>query len=363
MKPLIIIPTYNEIKNISQLIEEILKLNKGFHILVVDDNSPDGTGNTVDQLSKKYSQINVLHRKVKEGLGKAYIAGFKWALERDYTHIFSMDADFSHDPKYLPKMLDSATDNNVVIGSRYVKGGGIEGWQWPRYVNSWGANWFTRLILGIKPKDSTAGYKCYCRKFLQSLDLDQLISSGYAFQVEMLNEAQKKGFSFVEIPIIFVDRRAGESKISGELKRSAQIVFQLAWEREGLRQFIKFGIVGFSGTIIDLGFYNLFAIGLKSNIYFSRMISFTFAAVSNYLLNRVWTFRSKEKKVAKEFGQFFFVSVIGLLLNLGIMRLLISFTKNLHSEILQKNIPVLIAITVVLFWNFFANKYWTFKNK
>ena len=168
----------------------------------------------------------------------------------------------------------------------------------------------------LKPKDSTAGFKCYSRKFLNSLQLDNIISSGYAFQVEMINLAQEGDFSIVEFPITFVDRQIGQSKISGELSRSARTVFQLAYRKKFYKQIIKFGIVGFIGTLIDLGVYNLLALGLGLNIYGARTISFTLAATSNYFLNRTWTFKSKEKRIIRQFSQFLFISIVGLIASL-----------------------------------------------
>jgi dolichol-phosphate mannosyltransferase len=365
MKNVIVIPTYNEKENITKLLEAIslLKL-PNTDTLVVDDNSPDRTSDVVKKLNKSGRlsfNAYVLDRKMKEGLGKAYIAGFKWALEHGYDRIISMDADFSHDPKYLPEMIKKSKKFDVVVGSRYVNGGKITGWKWHRYLNSWGANFVTRLILGLKPKDATAGFKCYSRDFIKSLPLDNIISGGYAFQVEMINYAQEGGFKITETPITFADRREGESKISGELVRSAKAVFALAANKKSYREFARFAVVGVIGTLVDLGFYNLLAIVFKLDIYVSRTISFTFAATNNYILNRIWTFKSKDKKIATEFGKFFFVSIIGLLLNLGLMKLFQGIVVHATNELVKKNIPVLLAIIVVLFWNYFANKYWTFK--
>lgn len=360
---LIVIPTYNEKENIVNLVGEIRRQKVEADILVVDDNSPDGTGRIVDDLRKKDKGLFILHRKEKNGLGRAYVAGFNWGLKEGYKKLISMDADFSHPVEALPRLIKACSSKTVAIGSRYVKGGKIEGWAWNRYVNSSGANFVTRLLLGIHAKDATAGFKCYPAEFLSQADLDNIKSGGYAFQPEMLLIAQDKGFKLVETPITFVDRRAGESKIQGELVRSAKIVFRLAVSRKGLRQFVKFGVVGLSGTLVDLGFYNLLAIVFGANIYVARTISFTLAATSNYILNRKWTFRSTDKKVAAEYSKFLFISVIGLLMNLGIMKLLEPMASRFGTELLQKNIPVLIAIIIVLLWNFFANKFWTFRGK
>lgn len=366
-KYLICIPTYNEAENLKKLLPEISKLKlQNTDILIIDDNSPDGTSKLAKKINasgKLKNKVYVLDRKKKEGLGKAYIAGFKWAIKHGYDYIFSMDADFSHDPKYLPEIQKKSKEYDVVIGSRYVPGGKIVGWEWFRYANSYGANFATRIILRLKPKDATAGFKCYSARFLKSLNLDKIIAGGYAFQVEMLTLAQDGNFSITEIPITFVDRRVGESKISGELSRSAKTVFQLAARKKSYREIVKFGIVGLIGTVVDVGVYNLliFGFGLAS-IYIARIISFTLGATNNYILNRKWTFRSRERRVGRQYIQFLIVSVIGLGLNLLIMGGLQGLVKNMQSEVLKKNIPVIIAIIIVFIWNYIINKIWTFRD-
>lgn len=362
---LVVIPTYNEVDNINKLIKEILCLPKEFDILVVDDNSPDGTSGAVEKLKteneKLKSRIFILKRKQKEGLGNAYKAGFKWALEHDYSNIFSMDADFSHNPKYLLQMLAEGQKYAVVIGSRYIKGGGIIGWDWLRYFNSYGANWFTRFALGLKPKDVTAGFKCYSRGFLQSLKLDQLISSGYAFQVEMIFNAQNKGFSIIEIPIIFEDRRVGQSKISGELTRSAKTILQLAWQRESLRQFIKFAIVGTANTVVDWLVYWLIIYFSGWNIQafkqLAKAFSFIVSATSSYIMNRTWTFQSSDKKIFYQASKFFFIATMGLVLN-NFFFYLVTAAFGLRDIF-----GLIIATGLVAFWNFCGSKYWVFKDK
>lgn len=366
MKYLICIPTYNESENLKKIIPAISNLKlKNTDILVIDDNSPDGTSSLAKKMnqSKKYfNKIMVMDRKLKQGLGKAYSAGFKWALKNGYNYIISMDADYSHDPKYLPKIIEESKKFDVVIGSRHVGNGRVEGWNWWRHVNSNGAIFATRLLLGLKTHDVTAGYKCYSKDFLSSVDLKNLVSGGYSFQVEMINLVEEGRFSIKEIPIVFVDRQIGESKISGELSRSAKAVFQLASKKKTYREFIKFGVVGFTGTLIDLGVYNILAVGFDYNEYSARTVSFVLAVINNYILNRVWTFRNKDKQVGLQFFKFLVVSVVGYLLNLGIMAFTMPMFNSIPSELAQKNIPVLIAIFIVLFWNYFANKLWTFKN-
>lgn len=362
MKYLICIPTYNEKENIKKLLAAILAQDQRIDVLVIDDNSPDGTGKLADKLAKKNSRIKVLHRQGKLGIGSAYIEGFKYALTKNYDLIFQMDADFSHNPKYLKELIRASQKYDLVLGSRWIKGGDVIGWPWYRYLTSWSANLFTRVLLSLKPRDITTGYRCYKREVLATINLSGIVASGYAFLEELIYRVQKAGFSIGEIPIIFIDRKKGQSKMTKkEIISSAKTILKLFFKRKGVTQVAKFGVVGLSGTIIDLGIYNLLSILLGVNIYFARTISFILAATNNYFLNRKWTFRSTEKKVVRQYGQFFLVSAIGLCLNLLIMRLLQTFASRFSSEILRKNIPVIIAIIIVFIWNYMANKMWTFK--
>ncbi|KKP88969.1 MAG: Glycosyl transferase family 2 [Berkelbacteria bacterium GW2011_GWA2_35_9] len=235
MKYLVIVPTYNERKNIAEIIPQVLVISdtneKVLDILVVDDNSPDKTYDVVKKFSIKDNRVNLLHRMNKEGLGKAYEAGFKWALEKNYDYIISMDADLSHQPKYLQNMLDGDKKIDLLVGSRYIKDGGVVGWDWKRQLNSRGANLATRIMLGIKTHDVTSGFKRFSRKLLAEIINFGIKSSGYAMLVETVYFAKRKKYRIAEFPIVFFDRRAGESKISGELKKSAKIVLRLALER------------------------------------------------------------------------------------------------------------------------------------
>lgn len=214
---LVIIPTYNEKENIAQIIEAVLALPKEFHVLIVDDSSPDGTGAIVQHIQKKRGdQVHLLSRAGKEGLGKAYIAGFKWAIQKNYTYIYEMDADFSHDPNSLLDLYRACNEGgaDMSIGSRYIKGGGVENWDWYRLVLSYGGSMYTRLITGMRVKDATAGFVCYHRKVLETIDLDNIKFVGYAFQIEMKYNAYKLGFKLKEVPITFKDREEGVSKMS-----------------------------------------------------------------------------------------------------------------------------------------------------
>jgi dolichol-phosphate mannosyltransferase len=228
---LVIIPTYNERDNVARIIEQVLARDDRLDVLVVDDGSPDGTGAIVDGIKARTPRVDVIHRAGKQGLGTAYIAGFKWALAREYAFVFEMDADFSHDPAHLPQFLEAVEGADVVIGSRY-RNGRVTVVNWPvaRLLLSFAANVYARVITGLQLFDSTAGFKCFRRQVLETVDLDAVKSSGYAFQIEMNFRAWKKGFRIVEIPIVFVDRTEGESKMSKKIVREAVwMVWRLRW--------------------------------------------------------------------------------------------------------------------------------------
>ena len=217
---IIVIPTYNEIENIEVILEKVFSLELGVDILIVDDNSPDKTYAKVQELidaSTYDGQLHLMIRQNKEGLGKAYVAGFQWCLERDYSFIIEMDADLSHDPKYLPSFIENIKEYDLVIGSRYVKGGGVVNWSLLRKFISFGGSTYARTILGISIKDVTGGFKCFKREVLEAIDLDGIISAGYAFQIEMNYRTILKGFKVKEVPIIFEDRVAGKSKMSKKI--------------------------------------------------------------------------------------------------------------------------------------------------
>ncbi len=219
MNPVLVcIPTYNERDNVEAICTAVIGLEPRVDVLVVDDNSPDGTGQIADALAAKEPRIRVLHRAKKEGLGKAYLHAFKWALEQGYTWIVEMDADFSHDPRHLPKMLDEAmSGTDLVLGSRYVEGGGTVNWGAGRKVISRGGSLYARTILGVGIRDLTGGFKCFHRRVLEAIDLDAVKSTGYAFQIELTYRALKAGFRVRELPIVFEDRRVGQSKMSRKI--------------------------------------------------------------------------------------------------------------------------------------------------
>jgi dolichol-phosphate mannosyltransferase len=217
MKGLIVIPTYNERENIAAILEEIEAVAPQLDVLIVDDASPDGTGDVADALGEQFPHVFTLHRAGKLGLGTAYLAGFAYALQRGYDMVFEMDADFSHDPRYLPDFLEQIETADLVIGSRYVPGGDTPNWSALRRFISGGGNIFARVMLGLPIKDATAGYRCYRREVLEELDLAGITSQGYEFQVEMAYQTIERGFRVREIPIIFVDRRVGHSKMSRKI--------------------------------------------------------------------------------------------------------------------------------------------------
>ena len=214
MKTLIISPTYNEEKNIQQLVDLVLGENPEFHLLIVDDNSPDGTGDKVKSLQSVYKNLFLKTRSKKSGLGTAYIFGFKWALKKKYDHIIQMDADLSHNPKDLPRMVKNLKDNDVVIGSRYINGISVVNWPLRRLMLSYGANAYSRIITGMPIMDGTGGFKAWKAKVLSDIDLDSVKSQGYSFQIEMNFRAWVKSYIIKEIPIIFSDRTIGQSKMS-----------------------------------------------------------------------------------------------------------------------------------------------------
>lgn len=215
---LVIIPTYNERENVEAITQAVLAAEPRCDVLVVDDNSPDGTGEVADALARSSPRVHVLHRAQKQGLGRAYLHAFQWALEHRYEYVFEMDADFSHDPKYLAKMLDEAMAGaDLVLGSRYIPGGGTINWGVIRQLVSRGGSLYARTILGVGIHDLTGGFKCFRRRVLESIDLEAVHSSGYAFQIELTFRALRKGFSVKELPIVFEDRRVGHSKMSRKI--------------------------------------------------------------------------------------------------------------------------------------------------
>jgi dolichol-phosphate mannosyltransferase len=228
-RALVCVPTYNEAENLPKIVPAILAQDPRLEVLVIDDGSPDGTGALADQMAQADPRVHVLHRTAKAGLGKAYLAGFRWALAKDYAYIFEMDADFSHDPKYLKDFLKSIADADLVLGSRYKSGVNVVNWPMSRLLLSFFANKYVHWVTWMPLTDATGGFKCFRRSVLEAVDLDDVRSNGYAFQIEMSFRAYRKGFRVREIPIVFVDRIEGQSKMNKKIVREA--IWMVPWLR------------------------------------------------------------------------------------------------------------------------------------
>ncbi|MFZ4856270.1 MAG: polyprenol monophosphomannose synthase [Desulfuromonadaceae bacterium] len=224
MKAFVVIPTYNEKENVRSLTDAVLAQHPGIQILFIDDNSPDGTGAIIDDLVAINDRVHVLHRSGKLGLGSAYREGFKAALAMDADYLLEMDADFSHDPATLPLFLSAIQENDLVIGSRYLNGVSVVNWPIRRLILSYCASVYTRLVTGLQVRDCTSGFKCFRRSTIEAIDLSRVTSDGYSFQIEMNYRCMEKGFRISEIPIIFIDRHAGSSKMSGSIVREAVLM-------------------------------------------------------------------------------------------------------------------------------------------
>lgn len=236
MKTLIISPTYNEKENILELLSQIWQVNPEYDILIIDDNSPDGTGDIVKNKMKDHSNLHIIEREGKLGLGTAYCTGFKWALENNYDKIVQMDADLSHNPEDIPRLLEESNSFDVIIGSRYVNGVNVVNWPMRRLLLSYFANLYAKIIIGLPIIDATGGFKCFNSKVLRAIDLTKIKSEGYSFQIEMNTKSKRNGFSLKEIPIIFVDRTVGKSKMT------KKIIYEAAWVVLKMRLQSIFGI-------------------------------------------------------------------------------------------------------------------------
>jgi dolichol-phosphate mannosyltransferase len=235
-KTLVVVPTYNERENLVPLAQRLLALPVPVDLLVVDDGSPDGTGKLADELAAKYPSIHVLHRTEKSGLGRAYIAGFKWALERGYEYMFELDGDFSHNPDDIPMFLEAAKDADLVLGSRYLNGIRIINWPLSRLMLSKSAAKYVQVITGMQITDPTGGYKCFTRRALQAINLDGINSNGYSFQIEMTHRLWRQGMKIVEVPIIFTERVQGHSKMAGHIIREALLMVWRLWFQNKMRR-------------------------------------------------------------------------------------------------------------------------------
>lgn len=235
-RALVVSPTYNERENLESLVRKVLDLPSSVDLLIVDDNSPDGTGHMADEIARREPRVRVLHRAVKDGLGRAYIAGFKWALERGYDLVLEMDADLSHNPSDVPRLIEAAAGADLVLGSRYRDGIRVINWPLNRLMLSLGAAAYVRIITGMPFTDPTGGFKCFRRHTLQALDLDSVQSNGYSFQIELTHRAWRQGYRVAEVPIVFTDRFHGKSKMSGRIVREALLMVWRLWLQHGFRR-------------------------------------------------------------------------------------------------------------------------------
>lgn len=381
MKSIVVIPTYNEADNIGKLIEGILGLHKDISILVVDDNSSDGTGDIVDVLAGKNEKINIIHRSARLGLGTAYIAGFQYALKNGYELVITMDADFSHDPNDIPRLLERIQTCDVAIGSRYHGGVRILNWPIRRLILSIGANRYVRWITGLKVSDCTSGFRCYRCKILENLPLNKMKSEGYAFLVEMLFYISKAGFKITEVPIIFTERRAGQSKMSKKVITESMIIpwrlkiFNLLYiynpdakKTKGSNvitkkkflitsyQFIKFGLVGALGFVINIAIFYFTNEILHIYYILCAIIAFLVAVINNFIWNKYWTFKNTySKSIHFQFFKYLIVNLFSLGINLMALAALVQIFK------MQILISQIIAVLCAMAINFIGSKIWVFK--
>jgi dolichol-phosphate mannosyltransferase len=329
MKLLITIPTYNEIENIEALISSINLTVPEAHILVVDDNSPDGTAAVVERIAEHNPSLHILKRECKQGLASAYLAGFDWGLLKGYDAFLEMDADFSHNPKYIPEMLDAIQNHDVVIGSRNIKGGAVEGWPFLRNLVSKGGSLYSRVILRCPIKDLTGGFNMWTKDALLKIGLNNIVSKGYSFQIEMKYRAWLNKCSVKEIPILFTDRKLGSSKMSKKILFEALLNIWKIKKIAGdtvFNQIIKFGITGGLGSITNLLLFFLLVDKTGLPEIPISIVCFIVAGTQNYFLNHRWSFREYTKKTPVsllKWAMFLSGSLIGLTVNITVMKLII----------------------------------------
>jgi dolichol-phosphate mannosyltransferase len=339
MRLLAVIPTYNEIENIEGFINAVFAhIPPEAEILVVDDNSPDGTARAVEKLFADYpGRLHILNRPEKQGLARAYIAGFSWGLARSYEVFLEIDADFSHDPRYIPVMLEQILTHDAVIGSRNISGGGVEGWSFSRNVISKGGSLYARLVLGCPVRDLTGGFNMWRGTALEKMDLSSIVSQGFSFQIEMKYRAYRTGCSIVEIPILFTDRKKGTSKMSKRIFFEALIN---VWEirNSKLAEFFKFAITGGMGTATNLVIFFLCADLLGLYEIPVSIGCFVIAVTQNYFINHRWSFKkttAHTKPSPKQWALFIAASLAGLAVNLVVMRTVLIYWTPSYKVIAQ----------------------------
>ena len=342
MKILTIIPTYNEIDNIERFIKAVFSyIPQNAAILVVDDNSPDGTASAVEKLSADYpGRLHILNRPEKQGLAAAYLAGFSWGWNDSWDVFLEIDADFSHNPQYIPIMHDYIKTNDVVIGSRNIKGGGVEGWSFARNAISKGGSFYARLVLGCPIRDLTGGFNMWRKSALEKINLASIISQGYSFQIEMKYKAYRAGCSVKEIPILFTDRKQGKSKMSKKIFFEA--LFNI-WkirnsDKPALAEFFKFAVTGGLGTITNLVIFFICADLFGFHEILVSIGCFLIAATQNYFINHFWSFRKATVSATpslKKWALFICASLAGLTLNLLVMKAVLVYCNPPYKVIAQ----------------------------
>ena len=367
MRTLIIIITYNEIENIGELIPIVFKIvPSNVDILVVDDSSPDGTGKAVEELFPEFpNRLFLFTRPVKEGTSAAYIAGFKWGLERDYDAFLQFDGDFSHNPEYIPRMLKEIENYDVVIGSRNIKGGGVKDWTLSRNIISRGGSLYSRIILSCPVRDLTGGYNMFRRTALEKIGLDGIISKSYSLQIELKYKAYRKGCSIKEIPIIFTDRIRGVSKISNNtLIEALFIVWKIKKNvgyDSGLDQFIKFALTGGLGAVTNLIIFFICVDIAGLDPVLTSIGCFFIAGTQNYIINHKWSFRQNiptEPLSFKRLCLFLGGALLGYLVNISTMRFMIS-----QFVLPWKTIAQACGIITGMFFYFVVSKFIIFRKK
>lgn len=366
---LICIPTYNEAENIERLIVNIFEHMSTppqrivYTLLVIDDNSPDGTADIVESLIDKYpNRLHILRRSGKQGLGKAYLAAFDWGISRGYDAFLEMDADFSHNPKYVPEMIRHIQSHNVVIGSRNIKGGSVEGWSFLRNCISKGGSLYSRIVLGCPIRDLTGGFNMWSKKALLKIGLDSILSEGYLFQIEMKYRAWCAGCSIKEIPITFADRTQGVSKMSKKILFEALLkiwkIKQSAGDR-AIDQFVKFGIVGGLGTVTNLLLFFLFVDKMGLPEIPVSIGCFLIAGTQNYAINHKWTFSGNNGNSSlsiKKWLTFLSGSLVGLFANIVVMQIMI-----INLDLPFKFVAQACGIAAGMAINFVVSKFFVFR--
>jgi len=351
---LVVVPTYNEAANIERLLDEVRRSAPFADVLVVDDRSPDGTAAKVAQHRDFGRQVWLLERPGKAGLGAAYRAGFAWALAEGYDRIAQMDADLSHPPDRLPALFAALNDADVAVGSRYVKGGGVDNWAWQRRLLSWGGNLYVRMVLGTKVRDNTAGYKAFRRSALDTIEVLASESNGYSFQIENTWRATQAGLQVAEVPITFTDRTDGESKMSGSIAAEA-LSRVLVWRFAEVLTFLAVGGVGYVVDVVAFNVFRSVEPFRSLDPTYARTLAVVLAIIVNYIGNRAYTWRdvpSDDRR--RELALFFLFSIIGFgfsLVSLVVSHDVLGYTSRFADNV-SANVVGLALGAVFRFWTY-----------